>query len=108
MAKPQASAREIDFSDDAPPDPVLVFCAGNARDIAHEFVAKSAFKIVIAAQDFNIRIADSRQANAHQRPARPQSRLRLLHQRKMISAFDGGEHPNFGGIHAPIRSGRSA
>src|SRR5882762_474452 len=103
-AKPQPGAREIDFSDDAPPDPVLVFCAGDVHDIAHEFVAERAFKTVIATQDFNIRIADSRQAHADQRPARLQSRLRLLHQRKMISTCDGGEHPNFGGLHDSLQA----
>src|SRR5882762_3564335 len=69
MAKPQAGARENDFSDDAPPHPVLVFCAGDAHDIAHEFVAECATKIMIAAQDFDIGIADSSQAHADQRPA---------------------------------------
>src|ERR1700682_933220 len=108
LAETQAGTRKIDFSDDAPPDPALVSCAGNAYHFPYEFMAECAVKIVIAAQDFNIRIANSRQAHTDQRPAGPQPRLRLLHQRKMISTCDGGEHPNFGRPRAPIRSGRSA
>src|SRR5712691_13446592 len=97
-SKPQSGAVQLDFSDDAAPDPALVSCAGDAHDIAHEFVAKRAVKVVIAAQDFNIRVADSRQAHADQRPAGLQSWLRLLHERKTISASDGGEHQIFGGL----------
>src|SRR5260370_38764898 len=55
-------------------------------------------KVVIAAQNFNIRIADTRQAHADQRPAGLQSRLRLLHQRKTISTSDRGEHPILAGL----------
>src|ERR1700682_1318131 len=107
-AKPQAGARKVDFSDDPPPDPALVPCAGDAYDIAHEFMAERAVKIVITAQDFNIRIADPRQAHADQRPAGPQPRLRLLYHRETFSMCDGGEHSNFGWLHASIRSGRLA
>jgi hypothetical protein len=64
-------------------------------------MAERAVKIVIAAQDFNIGIADSRQAHADQRPPGPQSRWRLLHQRKMISTCDGGEHSKGIGAQAP-------
>jgi hypothetical protein len=92
MTKPQASAGKIDFANDAPPYPVLVTCAGDPHNVAHEFMAERAVKIVIAAQDFDIGIADSRQANPDQCPPGPQSRPRLLHQRKMIPACDGGEH----------------
>jgi hypothetical protein len=92
MTKLQAGARNIDFTDNAPPHPVFIACASNPHDITHEFVAERAVKIVIAAQDFNIGIADSRQANADQRPPGPQARARLLHQRKVISTCDGGEH----------------
>ena len=74
MTKSQASARNIDFTDNAPPHPVLIACSGDPHDITHEFMAERAVKIVIAAQDFNIGIADTRQANADQGPAGPQSR----------------------------------
>ena len=102
MTKPQASAREIDFPNHAPPHPVLIPCARDLHDVTHEFMPESAVKIVIAAQDFNIGIADSRQANMDQCPPGPQSRLWLLHQRKMISTFDGGEHSEGIGAQAAI------
>src|SRR6266700_3252224 len=89
----QASAGEIDLSDDAPPNPTLILCAGYAHHFSHEFMAERAVKIVIAAQDFNIGVTDSRQAHADQRPAAPQSRLRLLNECKIISTRVGGEHP---------------
>jgi hypothetical protein len=92
MTKPQASAGNVDFTDNAPPHPVLIPCAGDLHDVANEFVAERAMKIVIAAQDFNIGIANSRQAHTDQRPPGPPSRWRFLHQRKTISTCDGGEH----------------
>jgi hypothetical protein len=58
-AEPQTFAGNINFSDDAPPDPVLVFCAGDAHHVAHKFMTERAIKIMIAAQDFNIGIANS-------------------------------------------------
>ena len=89
-AEAQAGARQIDFADDAPPDPAAILRACHAHDFAHKFVAQRAVEIVIAAQDFDVGVADSREANAHERPARLQSGQRLLNDRDAISMSDGG------------------
>ena len=78
LAEPSARARQINFADDATPDPGAVLRARDADDFAHKFVAERAVKIVIAAQNFDVGIADSREANAHESPARPQSWQRFL------------------------------
>ena len=49
----------------APPHPAAILRACDTDDFAHEFVAERAVKIMIAAQDFDVGIADSREANTH-------------------------------------------
>jgi hypothetical protein len=63
MTKSQPSAGKVNFSYNASPNPVFVTCAGDPHYLTYEFMAERALKIVIPAQDFNIGIADSRQAN---------------------------------------------
>jgi hypothetical protein len=55
-------------------------------------VAKRALKTVIATEDFNIGIANARQAHADQRPVGPQSGQRFLHECKLFSTCNGGKH----------------
>ena len=55
---------------------------GDARyfhDFADKLMPRRATELVIAAQDLHVGIADSREANANQRPAGAQPRQRLLH-----------------------------
>ena len=102
LAEPQARARQIDFADDAPPDPAAILRARDADDFAHKFVAERAVKIVIAAQNFDVGVADSREANAHEGPAWPQSRQRFLNDGNVISVCDGGEHRENIGAQADV------
>jgi hypothetical protein len=90
LADPQARARQIDFADDAPPNPAAILRACDADDFAHKFVAERAVKIVIAAQNFDVGVADARETNAHERPAWPQSWQRFLNNDYAISVRDGG------------------
>jgi hypothetical protein len=90
LAEAQAFARQIDFSDDAAADPGAILRACYADDIAHKFVAERAVKIVIAAQNFDVGVADSREANADEGPARLQSGERFLKNGNAIPASDGG------------------
>jgi hypothetical protein len=68
VAETQARAGQINFADYAAADPGAIFRGGYADDFAHEFVAQRALKIVVAAQDFDVRVADSRKAHADQCP----------------------------------------
>src|ERR1700674_489048 len=74
LAEAQTRTRQINFADDAPPDPGTIFRARDADDFAHKFVSERAVKIVIAAQNFDVGVADSSEANAHEGPAWSQSR----------------------------------
>src|SRR5262249_38734679 len=75
---PESNACEIDFANDAAPDPALVSGACDAHDFTHKFVAKGAMEIMVATQNLNIGIADSSKPHADQRPPGPQSRHRFL------------------------------
>ena len=92
IAEAQADARQINFANDPTSDPASILRARDADDIAHKFVAERAVKIVIAAQDFDVGIADSSEANAHEGPARPQSRQWFLFDDNAISARSCGKH----------------
>ena len=68
-------ARDVDFAGDAVADPAGSLGFREAQDLGHfadEFVARSATKRVVAAQDFHIGVADSGKTDAHSRPAAPQ------------------------------------
>lgn len=65
VADPQPHAREINFADDALPDPPSIAPACNAHHFADKFMAQCPAKIVISTQNFNVGVADSREANAH-------------------------------------------
>jgi hypothetical protein len=90
LAESEAGARQIDFADDAAADPVAILRACDACDFAYKFVAERALEIVIAAKDFDVGVADSREADADESPARPQSGQRLLNDGNMFPACDGG------------------
>jgi hypothetical protein len=66
-------AGDIDFAGNTLPQPLFLFFFRNPADTSHfanEFMSCDAMKIVIAAQDFHIRVADSRQADANECPTR--------------------------------------
>ena len=55
-------------------------------------MARSAPKRVVAAKNFDIRVADASQADAHERPAFAQLRERLADGGECAIADDEGEH----------------
>jgi hypothetical protein len=68
------SARNVDFSGDATADPFGSPAGGhvaNFGDLADEFMPGNAAKSVVAAQNFDIRVANSRQAYADECPSGP-------------------------------------
>ena len=71
VTESQSGARQINFAGDAAADPGAILRARDADDFAHEFVAERAMKIVVAAQNFDVGVADSREADADEGPARP-------------------------------------
>jgi hypothetical protein len=56
-------AGDVDFAGDSFPDPAVALARGNAAhfgNYAYEFVSGNAAKSVIAAQNFDVGVADSR------------------------------------------------
>ena len=109
---PERGATDVDLADHAPSDPVPVArrffrCAddsgwadnfvhadyfGHAHDFAYEFVSQRSVEVVIAAQDLDVGITDSREAHAHQRPTGSQPRNRFGCCGENAFACDEGEH----------------
>jgi hypothetical protein len=78
--QPVGGARDVDFSCDPATDPARSLVRGDTADfgnLADEFMAGSAAKRVVSAQNFEVGIADSGKTYANQSPARPQLRQRL-------------------------------
>ena len=92
VAEAKAGARKLISPTTRRPIQALILCARDANDFAHEFVAERAVKIVIAAQNFDVGVADSRQAHTDQGPAGPQSRQRFFNHCDTILLCDGGKH----------------
>jgi hypothetical protein len=90
--EPEALARQIDFSDDAAANPVAILRACDADDFAYKFVPERAVKIVVAAQNFDVGVANSREANADEGPSRLQSRQWFLNDGNVVPACYGGKH----------------
>src|SRR5260221_9595313 len=75
--KSERSARDVDFADDAFPDPCLLHGGGNVRDINNfpdEFMARNSMKAMIAAKNFHVGIANPGETHSHQSPATAQLR----------------------------------
>ena len=70
-----------------------MFWARDADDFADEFVAEHAMKIVVAAEDFDVGVADSGEAHADESPAGAKARQRFLNDGDAASVGDGGKHP---------------
>jgi hypothetical protein len=92
LAEAEPRTRQIDFADNAAANPSAILGACDALDFAHKFVAERALKIVVAAQNFDVGIADSREADANEGPARFQARQGFLDDNDAIPARDGGKH----------------
>jgi len=91
-AESQSRARQINFAHYALPNPGAILRARDSGDFAHEFVAESALKIVIATKNFDVSVADPRKANTDKGPARPYAGARLLNQFDSISMCGCCEH----------------
>jgi hypothetical protein len=68
----EGGAGDIDFAGDAASEPAFLFMASRGTYIyyfADEFVAGRSAKIVVAAKDFEVRVADAGEAHADESPA---------------------------------------
>jgi len=96
-AKGQSVAGDIDFTNDAFAQPAFLFVRANACNVLHfsdKFMSRSAAKIVVAAQDFDVGVADAGETNADKRPAAPQIGNGLAGGEKLVVADDEGEQGN--------------
>jgi hypothetical protein len=93
-AKAQGVAGDIDFTHDAFAQPAPLFVRANARNVLHfsdKFMSRNATKIVVAAQDFDVGVADAGKTNADKRPAAPQIGNGFAGSEKLVVADDEGE-----------------
>ena len=96
-AKAQGSAGDIDFTHDAFAQPSFLFVRANTCNVLHfsdKFMPRSAAKIVVAAQDFDVGVADAGKTNADKRPAAPQIGNGLAGSEELVVADDEGEQGN--------------
>ena len=91
--KTEITAADIDLTDHALAQPAFLLGrrACHFHHHADEFVAGYALKVVVASEDFDVRIADAGQANADQRPAAAQRWYRLASQRQLSISDDEGQ-----------------
>ena len=91
--KTEITAADIDLAGDALAKPAFLLgrraCYFHHR--ADEFVAGYAAKVVVATEDFDVRIADAGQANADQCPAGAQRWYGPASQRQLSISDDEGE-----------------
>src|SRR6266849_1307620 len=74
---PKRLARYIDFTANAPPQPLSLFrsrCATQLFNRANKFMPRNTPKVVIAVQQLHVGIADTRKPHAYARPSWPQFR----------------------------------
>jgi hypothetical protein len=67
-AKAQGVTGDIDFAGDAFPQPAFPFArpdACNVLHLSHEFMSRRAAKIVVAAKNFDIGVADASEMDAN-------------------------------------------
>src|SRR4029077_19309264 len=85
----------IDLAYDATTDPASSLPRRNTPNFHHfatKFVPRGAAKIVIAAKNLDIGIANPRQPHAHQRPPRPQFRQELFFRYELLLVDSESEH----------------
>jgi hypothetical protein len=93
-AKAQGAAGNIDFTRDALAGPAILFARAHAGEVVHfadEFVPWRAAKVVVAAENFDVGVADASEADADERPPAPQFRNRLAGSEKLAVADDEGD-----------------
>jgi hypothetical protein len=87
--------RNVDFPGDTFADPAFPGCAGDSGDLQNlsdEFMAGDAKKMMVAAKDFDVSVADARQVNANERPAVAQSGQRPTNFAQFSFLNDESEH----------------
>ena len=94
-AESESCAGDINFAGDAASQPVFLLAASCAADVhyfADEFVAGGSTKIVVAAKDFDVGIADAREADADESPAGAEGWQGVADGGEGVGFCDEGEH----------------
>src|SRR6266850_518507 len=83
------------YSANSPSQPFLLRCrrdAAHFRNFADKLVPQCPVKIVVAAKNFDVRVADSRQPHSDKSPTSPQSRQRSVFRDEFVVARCEREH----------------
>src|SRR5258707_2862494 len=92
---PVSRTRYVDIAHDTAANPASLLPRrnpANLRDFAHKFVPRRAAKIMIAAQNPNVGIADSGESHPHQRPPRTHLRHRSFLPNELLIVDGEGQH----------------
>jgi hypothetical protein len=93
--KSLSRACDVDFTGDAPAEPTGPRALRDAAHIRHfpdKLMTQDTAKCVIAAKDFDVGVADSRETNADERPSCTELRQRLSNGSQSMLANDECEH----------------
>jgi len=91
----ESGAGDIDFAGDSASQPAFLFMASRAAYVDHfanEFVSGGSAKIVVAAEDFDVGVADAREANADDSPAAAEGWQWFAGGGEGLVFCDEGEH----------------
>jgi hypothetical protein len=94
-AESESGAGDINFAGDAAAWPAFLFMAWRAAHIHHfsdEFVAGRSAKIVVAAEDFDVGVADAGEADADESPAGAEGWGWFANGGEGVVFCDEGEH----------------
>src|SRR6201988_5291037 len=92
---PVSRTTYVDFTHDTAANPASPLLRGNPTNLhyfAHKFVSRRATKIMIAAKNLDIGVADSGKAYTNKRPPRPQVRQGLFFCYELLFVYNEGEH----------------
>src|SRR5580692_11724625 len=91
----ESCAGDIDFAGDSAAQPAFLLAAPHAADVhyfANEFVAGRSAKIVVAAENFDVSVADAGEAHADESPAAAAGRQWFAGGGEGLVFCDEGEH----------------
>ena len=91
----ESGTGDIDFAGDSAAQPAFLFMASRAAYVHHfanEFVAGRSAEIVVAAEDFDVGVADAREAHADESPAAAEGWQWFADGGEGLVFCDEGEH----------------
>src|ERR1700719_1386666 len=93
--KSESCAGDINFAGDAAAQPIILLAAPRAVHVHHfpdEFVTRRSVKGMVAAKNFDVRVAEPGEPHAYKRPAATESWQWLSNGGECVISYDEGKH----------------